>query len=64
MKTYAVWMLLSWNYYGGMTVQQPYYPNFQECENVRIEAEKISNQSRFKCIRSDILQLTDRVNTK
>ena len=64
MKTYAVWMLISWNYYGSITTHQPFYPSFQECETVRKEVTELSNMTKTKCIRTDVLQLTDRVNTK
>jgi len=65
MKTYAVWLLMSWNSVSGLTIHQPYFPSFQECENVRKNIEEIvpySNKTR--CVRSDILQTVDMHQTK
>lgn len=59
MKTYAVWMLLSWNINQGFMIHEPYFPNFQECETVRKVAEDIAT-GKYRCVRSDVLQTIER----
>jgi hypothetical protein len=63
MKTYAVWLLISWHTNQGFVIHQPFFPTPQECEYVRKNAEEISN-GKFRCVRSDVLQTVDHVQTK
>jgi hypothetical protein len=60
MKTYAVWLLITWSYQAGVVVQQPYYPSFQECENVRKVLTDLPN-TKTQCVRSDVLQTVEHV---
>ena len=63
MSTYAVWLLISWNGVSGLTIHQPYFPTFQECENVRKAAEDIA-PGKMRCVRSDVLQTVDKRQIK
>ena len=46
MKTYAVWMLITWFSNQGVVIQDPYYPSYQECEVVRKKIGRASCRER------------------
>ena len=65
MKTYAIWLLMTWTNQNGLVLQQPYFPTFQECEGVRKVAEEFAPAYvvRGKCIRVDVRQTVEHMNT-
>lgn len=64
LKTYAVWMLITWFNNQGVVIQDPYYPNYQECEVVRKTIDEMSPTAHnSRCVRVDILQSVEHLNT-
>ena len=64
MKTYAVWMLITWFSNQGVVIQDPYYPSYQECEVVRKTIDEMSpTLHNSRCVRVDILQSVEHLNT-